>query len=184
MKKILTSTLLVLFSLLSTCKVFSQNDIEKINADILVASIDKYLNKVVEIEGMIVHVCGVDSLKMKLKTNNGAFIKIVNQDIKKAFPKSLYKKRIKVIGLATESRIEKTYIDSVEKNKLILCHIDKMPCKDSKWIENQRNTGKADSLSKQNAIKLRKDFNQSQKNYISVITIIAEKYEVIASPVN
>lgn len=155
------------------------NDIEKVNADSLIANIDKYINTKVEIEGTIVHVCGVDSLKMKLKTKSGAIIKIVSSDSHKGFSKSLYNKKIKVLGVVSEARIEKPYIERVEKERLLLCHIDNMPCKDSAWAGKLRGTAEGDSLSKRSATKMRNKIEQSSKNYISVVTITAEKYEVI-----
>lgn len=170
----------ILMTLLICCTSIKENqEITKVNADSLIVNIDKYCETKVEIEGVIIHVCGVNRRKMKLKTESGEIIKIVPQDSLDNFDKSFYKKRIKVHGLVKESHFEKSYIDRMEKERTLLCHIDNTPCKDSAWVTRQKNAGVADSLSIRDILKLRKKMEQTQKDYISVITIIAEKYEII-----
>ncbi len=101
----------------------SNQEVTKLAADSLIINIDKYCKTKVEIEGVIVHICGVDRKKMKLKTERGAIIKIVPQDSLNSFDKSFFKKKIKVQGIVKESRIEKSYIDKMEKERTLLCHI-------------------------------------------------------------
>jgi hypothetical protein len=176
--RILLITLLM--TLLICCNSIKPNqEITEVCADSLVVNIDKYCNTKVEIEGIIIHICSVNGRKMKLKTESGAIIKIVPQDSLNSFDKSFYKKRIKVQGIVKESRIEKPYIDSMEKEKTLLCHIDNTPCKDSAWVNRQKSTGVADSLSNRDILKLRRKMEQTHKSYVSVITIIAEKCELI-----
>ena len=174
---LIISTILIL---LLSCNNFKTNkEVKNIPADSLVINIDQYLDKMVVTEGIIKHVCGVDKKKMKLKTEEGNIIKIIHQDSLHYFDKSLNKKKIRVQGIVKETRIEKSYIDNVEKEKTLLCHIDHSPCKDSIWVKGKRKNGTADSLSKRDIDKLRNKMEETQKDYISVITILAEEYEII-----
>jgi hypothetical protein len=151
----------------------------KVSADSLISGIDKYNNTKVEVEGQVVHICGVDGRKMKLMTEAGGIIKIVPKDSLDNFDESLYKQRIKVQGIAKELRIEKSYIDNLEKDRTLLCHIDHTPCKDSVWVKGQKEKGAADGMSKQDIERLRNIMKQTGKSYVSVVTIYAEKVEVI-----
>jgi hypothetical protein len=176
--RILVITLLT--SLLVCCNNIKSNQkFTKIAADSLIVSIDNFCDSKVEIEGVVVHICGVDGKKMKLKTENGAIIKIVLQDSLDCFDKVFYKKRIKVQGVVKEYRIDKEYISRMENEKTLLCHIDYTPCMDSVWVERQISNGIADSLSNREILKLKRKMEQTKKDYVSVITIIAEKCEII-----
>jgi len=170
----------ILYTFLVCCKITKPSkEVNKVDADSLVANIDKYRNTMVETEGVIIHICGVDGKKMKFKTESGAIIKIEPDDLHGSFDTSFYKKKVKVQGLVKEARFEKTYIDKMEIEKTLLCHIDYSPCKDSVWINYQVNTGYSDTISKRGIEKLRKKMEQTKKNYISVITIIANKVEIM-----
>jgi len=154
----------------------------KVPADSLVAHIDKYRDARVEVEGLVVHVCGVDGKKMKLMTESGAIIKIVPRDSSDSFDESFYKKTVKVRGIAKESRIEESYVDKMEKEKALLCHIDHTPCRDSAWVSGQRESGAADSLSKRDIEKLRSTMARTGKSYVSVVTVVAERVEIVEEP--
>lgn len=176
--KHLTTPLLLILLICCNNKYINQK-ITKVNADSLIINIDKYCKTKVEIEGIIIHICGVNGKKMKLKTDYGEIIKIVPLDSMISFDNSFYKKRIKVQGTVKEYRIEKSYIDKIEKEKTLLCHIDNTPCKDSAWVNRQKNRGVADSLSNRDIEKLKSKMEQTKKNYVSVITIVADKCEII-----
>jgi hypothetical protein len=171
--------ILLASSLVSCTRIKNDQEIPKIVADSLIANIDKYCETRVEIEGVIIHVCGVNGRKMKLRTESGAIIKIVPHDSLGRFDKSFHKKKVKIQGLVKESRIERAQIDKLEKEKILLCHIDNAPCKDSAWVDRQKSAGNADSLSSQDILKLKQKMEQTHKNYVSVITIVADKYEII-----
>jgi len=164
------------------CVAFSTNtfsQIYKMQADSLVKNIENYIYKSIETEGVIVHICGVDGKKMKLKTENGEIIKIVPKDSLNSFDESFYKKRVKIQGIVSEFRIDKNYIDKMENEKKLLCHIDNSPCKDSEWVNNKKQSGKADAISKQDIERLRTKMEQTGKTYVSIITIFADKVEII-----
>ena len=152
---------------------------KKVPADSLVANIDEYHDTRVEVEGLVVHVCGVDGKKMKLMTESGAIIKIVPRDSSDSFDKSFYKKMVKVKGVAKESRIERSYVDKMERERALLCHIDNTPCKDSAWVSGQREAGAADTLSKRDVERLRSKMEQTGKSYVSVVTILAKQVEIV-----
>jgi hypothetical protein len=172
-------TALLTTILLSCNNPKTNQSIEKVNADILLNNIENYSNRKIEIEGYIVHVCGVDGMKMKLKTENGEIIKIVPFDSTLKFDGSYYKKTIRVQGKITESRLVKHLVDSLDKEKTLLCHIDNTPCKDKGWIENQIRKGISDSLSKKDIERLNEKMLKTGKDYISIFTILAEKILII-----
>jgi len=173
--------IIILFStvFISCNNVKTNHEVVKLSADSLIANIDKYCNTKVETEGVITHICGVDGKKMKLKTESGEIIKIVPNDSIGSFDTSYYKKKIKVRGIVSESRIEISFIDKMEKEKALLCHIDHTPCKDTAWVNYQIKKGVADTISKQDIEKLKIKLKQIKKKYISVVTIVAEKVEII-----
>jgi hypothetical protein len=152
--------------------------IEFVPADSLIVNIDNYVNTKVETEGLIAHVCGVDRKKMKLMTESGEVIVIISQDTT-SFDYSLTRKRIKVSGLVKEERLSEQYIDEQEKDKALLCHVDQRPCKDVTWVNAKVEAGVADTLSKKDTDALRKKLEQQGKGYVSVVSIVCEKYEVI-----
>lgn len=176
MKRILLLTTLIMSTILS---INSKNtNVEKINADSLLNNIEKFSNKNIEIEGKIVHVCGVDGKKMKLKTKGGGIIKIVPSDSTLHFDKIYNQKTVIIQGKITESKLKKLLIDSLGKEKTLLCHIDNSPCKDKEWIENKKNSGVADSLSEKDTERLRIKMLQTGKDYVSVFTMIADKVTI------
>ncbi len=154
----------------------------KVPADSLVAHIDRYRDAGVEVEGLIVHVCGVDGRKMKLMTAGGAIIKIVPRDSSGGFDESFYKKTVRVRGIAMESRVESSYVDRMESEKALLCHIDHTPCRDSTWVSGKRASGAADSLSRRDVARLRDAMERTGKSYVSVVTVVAERVEIVGEP--
>jgi hypothetical protein len=176
---------ILLTTLLICCtRIKNDQEIARIAADSLIVNIDNYCETKVEIEGVIIHVCGVNGKKMKLRTESGAIIKIVPRDSLGRFEKSFHKKRVKIQGLVKESRIERAQIDKFEKDKTLLCHIDNAPCKDSAWVNRQKSAGIADSLSGQDILKLKQKMEQTQKSYVSVITIVADTCEIMEEKTN
>ena len=151
-----------------------------VNADSLIVNIDNYVNTKIETEGFVAHVCGVDGKKMKLMSESGEVIVIIPHDTT-SFDYSLNRKRIKVLGLVKEERLSEQYIDEQEKGKTLLCHVDRRPCKDAKWVNAKVEAGVADSLSKKDNDALRQKMEQQGKGYVSIVSIVCEKYEVIVS---
>jgi len=149
-----------------------------VSADSLIANIDKYVNRRVKTEGFIAHICGVDGKKMKLMSDSGEVIVILARD-NISFDASLYEKRIRVSGLVKEERLNKKYIDEQEKEKAILCHVDQRPCKDIQWVQAKVEAGVADSLSQKGIEKLRQKMAQQGRDYVSIVSIVCEQYEVI-----
>ena len=152
--------------------------IEFVPADSLIVNIDNYVNKKVETEGFIAHVCGVDKKKMKLMSESGKVVVIIPQDTA-SFDYSLNRKRIKVYGLVKEERLNEQYIDQKEAEKVLLCHLDQTPCIDTEWVNAKIEAGVAGSLAKRDIDTLRQKLEQQGKGYVSVVSIVCEKYEVI-----
>ena len=150
----------------------------KLNADSLIVNIEDYNHKSVEVEGLVVHICGVDGKKMKIKTAGGASIKVVYADSLLKFDTALCNKRVRVYGKVVETRLPKLFIDRMDRDKAIPCSIDSAPCIDSLWIKGKRESGKADSISRAGIEKLRKRIEQAKETYTSVVTIRAEKVDL------
>lgn len=151
---------------------------KKVDADYLINNVEKYINKKVEIVGKVAHICGVDGLKMKIKTAASSEIKVITG---KNLPKidfSFYDKNVRIIGRVKEIRLDEAYVDKMEKEQALLCSIDKSPCKDSAWVKKQWENGKAKESSKQGTSKLRERIRNSKNGYISIVTIVADKIEL------
>lgn len=147
----------------------------QVDSDSLVLNIDTYCNSNIETEGIIAHVCGVDGKKMKLITKSGEVIKIIPRDSRTRFSKSFRNKSIIVKGQVKETRLDTSYISEIEREKTLLCHIDNTPCKDTSWVNGQIEAGTAESKSNQDIMRLKLKMQQKKKNYVSVITIIADE---------
>lgn len=174
-----TLILVVFVVLFACCKNTNPNAaIPEIDADSIVLNINKYNKTTVKTQGVIVHVCGVDAKKMKLITSNGAIIKIVFPDSIASFDKSFVGKTVYVTGLVSEFRLIKQCIDSLDAHKSVLCHIDNNPCKDTAWIAKHKRTGKADTISKNSITNLNNKMQLTGRNYISVVSIVADKLEI------
>jgi hypothetical protein len=172
--------LTVLFAIIVGCNQSNTNQkILVTAADSLLAHIDQFAGTRVETQGTIVHICGVDRKKMKLKTDGGFVIMIIPGDSRICFNMELIGKRVKIQGLINEIRIAKTQIDIMEREHKVLCHVDHLPCKDTAWVNKNIKAGVADSMSIRSIKKLRLEMNETGGNYISVVSIQAEKWEII-----
>ncbi len=176
--KVLIVPFLIVFSICCNGKKENNNTL-MLNADSLITNIDKYCDKQVEIEGVIVHICGAKQNKMKLRTTCGSIIKIVPNDPLDGSDKSFKKERVKVRGVVKESRIGLDEVEKMAEQKALLCHIDNTPCKDHAWVEGKINAGVADSLSGCDIAKLKRRMKHTKKDYVSVISILAEKIEIV-----
>ena len=172
---------LILFVLfLASCHQTEEKEkMVSVSADELIDDIGQYNGKVVETEGLAVHICGVKKKKLKLKTDKKQIIKVVYKDSCKSFDKKLAYKFVKVMGQAKESRISKACIDSMEKEGRLLCHIDHTPCMDSAWVEGKIKSGIADSMAMNDIAKLRKVMLETGKDYVSLVTIYADTVSVL-----
>jgi hypothetical protein len=151
-----------------------------VDSDSLVAGIDRYAGRKIETCGTIIHVCGVDGKKMKLRTAGDFKIKVVPGEGMSAFDAGTYKdKYVKVRGLVRETRIDEKYIEKMERERKVLCHVDHTPCISTLWTAEQERNGKADSLSMLATNKLRERLKTGGKGYISIVTIEANFCEVI-----
>ena len=157
----------------------THNGIKEVNADDLVENIDAYIDSRLVTEGTIVHICSVDGKKMKLRTDNGAIIKIVPFDLAEKFDSLLYKKRVIIHGVVKESRISDAMIAEKEQAKVLLCHIDNSSCKDSAWVNRQVQNGRSDSLSMVSTDQLKETMERAGKDYVSVVFIVAERVDII-----
>ncbi len=171
---------MVSFVLLSGCHHSKKADeAVVVNADSLVVNIEKYNNAKVETEGTVIHICGVDKKKLKLKTDDAHIIKVVWQDTSAVFDEKWYKKRVRVKGVVRESRISKEYIERIKQNKTLLCHIDYSACKDSSWVQNKIDAGINSAYSDNQTKLLDEKMRSLNKDYVSVVTIVAEECELV-----
>jgi hypothetical protein len=151
----------------------SSDQVLRVDSDTLVAHIDQYLGTEVEVEGLIVHVCSVDGKKMKMKGDKGAIVKVVPVEPLTQFDASLLKQRVIVRGTADENRIPAATVDRLEQEGTLLCHIDHTPCKDTEWVKRQVESGAAEGLVKKDIEKLRKQMQDADTSYVSVVTVRA-----------
>lgn len=157
----------------------SYAQVEKVPADSVAAHASRYVGKTVEVEGTVAHMCGVDGKKMKIKTVGGAELKVIPSATLYDFDFALNGKRVKVIGVVKETRLDSAFADRLERDQALLCSIDKAPCMDKGWVAKERASGTAAAMSKEGVAKLRAAIASSGRGYVSLVTIVAEKVEVV-----
>lgn len=151
-------------------KTYSINELKK-QAEML-------QGKKVEVIGLVAHICGSDGKKLKLKSPSGAVLKIVSRDTTKRFDSSLKKQLVRVLGVVEVKYIQKSYVDKMEEQGTLLCHIDHKACNDKQWVNNKIETGKDVEIVKKDIAKLRKTMADSGKDYISVVSLRSELLEI------
>ncbi len=151
----------------------------KVSIDELINKVDQFENKKVEVIGLVAHMCGVDGQKMKLKASSGAVLKVVPNKPDESFDSNLKKQLVSVQGIVELIRIEKAYVDKMENEGTLLCHIDHIPCKDKAWVNNKIESGKDVEIVKGDIAKLRKQMAESGKKYITYICIRADKVDIL-----
>ncbi|WP_133249980.1 hypothetical protein [Marinifilum breve] len=166
----------VLLIALFACK---QEKAKKISIDKLVNSAEQFEGKRVETQGMAVHFCGAGKKKLKLKSENGSVVKVIPSNLLLHFSAKLNHKKLKIVGRVETKRVERSFVDKIDREKTLLCHIDHTPCIDEEWVKRKQETGVSDSLSAVDVKKLRNKMQKSGKDYITVVTIIADEIEVI-----
>lgn len=173
--------LLLLTTLIYTSCNLTQKQqvVTPIQADSLVLNIHQFDRKLVETQGTVAHVCGVDFQKMKLKTENGEIIKVVPSDSTETYDKSLTKKRVIIRGIARETKLTRAEIEKTKQESKLLCHVDHKPCKDSEWIQRQEKLGHANTILEREYKKLISKMKQTGLDYISIVSIQADQIEVI-----
>ncbi len=151
----------------------------KISIDKLISQATQFENNKVEIIGLVDHMCGVDGTKIKLKSTSGTVLKVVPNDPNGSFDSNLKKQLVSVRGIVELIRIEKTYVDKMENEGTLLCHIDHSVCKDKAWVNNKIESGKDVEIVKQDIAKLRKLMVESGKEYVSYICIRAVSVNIL-----
>ncbi len=151
----------------------------KVSIDELINKADQFKNKRVEVIGLVDHMCGVDGKKIKLKSTSGAVLKVVPNKPDESFDFNLKKQLVSVRGVVELIRIEKAYVDKMENEGTLLCHIDHSPCKDKVWVNNKIESGKDVEIVKRDIAKLRKQMTESGKDYVSYICIRADSVNIL-----
>ena len=178
-----TKILLLSFAIISAISIIAlfasakHIEPEKVDAKNVIEHVDKYIGKLVETEGKIVHVCGVDKKKIKLMVENVGSIKIISEHADSEFDYDLNQKEVRVVGVVKEIRIKKDRIDEMEQNMNLLCSIDKEPCIDPNYAERRRQAGTLEEDSKRHINRLRETMKETGKDYISIVTIVAKSVE-------
>jgi hypothetical protein len=171
---VLASSLLVM---LFSSRAFAQ--VETVPADSVAAHAARYVGKTVAVEGTVVHMCGVDGKKMKVKASGGAMLKVVPNATLYDFDFALNAKRVRVVGVVQETRLDSAFADKLEQEQALPCSIDKAPCIDKGWVAKEREKGTAAAMSKEAVARLRAAIASSGVGYVSLVTIVAQKVEVL-----
>lgn len=152
---------------------------KKRSIDELAKAAEQFEGKRVETEGMAVHFCGAGKKKLKLKSEKGSVVKVVPSNLLLHFTARYNHKRLKVVGRVETRRVERSFLDKIDREKTLLCHIDHTPCIDKEWIKRKQETGVSDSLSAADVKKLRDRMQKTGKDHITIVTIIADEIEII-----
>ncbi|NOU60160.1 hypothetical protein [Marinifilum caeruleilacunae] len=166
---------IIILGLLS-CK---EEKVDVVALDQLIEDVEYFEGKRIETEGLAVHFCGAEEKKLKLKSANGSIVKVVPDNILVQFNAKLKHKKLKLTGRVECEKIERAFVDEIAREKTLLCHIDHTPCLDKDWVKRKQETGVADSLSAAEVKSLRDKMQKSGKDYVRVVSILAEKIEII-----
>jgi uncharacterized membrane protein YcgQ (UPF0703/DUF1980 family) len=178
MKTILKPILVIglLFVILISLKT---DNPERVEVKDLVEHIEKHIGKTVEVEGKVVHVCSLYKNKLRVSAENAvSTIQIIPKNPNTTYDDALFQKTIRIVGVVQESRVPKQQIDDMEQNLIIPCSIDGTACGDTVWIENKRRNGTIAYTSKHRIKALRKTMEKTNKDYLSTVTIVAERVEL------
>ena len=156
-----------------------QSEAADVDADDLVENIELYIGQIVSIHGDVAHVCPVNGIKLKLKTMSGNYIKVV-PDESLNFDKSLNKQHIHVMGMVLEERVPRRQIMQYADKQTLLCHIDHTPCINAEWVKNVTEKGNAPKVVEKTTKKLTDIMQETGKDYVSVVKIVAASFSVVA----
>ncbi|WP_280746285.1 MULTISPECIES: hypothetical protein [unclassified Parabacteroides] len=111
---------------------------------------------------------------MKLRLSDGEIICVLPAD-NEPFEKGLWdKKKVKISGMLSESKLSRKTIAVNYEEKKLLCHIDQTPCLDTQWAENRWKDGSAENLLNRDNEKLQKKMHETKVNFIQVFSITAK----------
>jgi hypothetical protein len=148
-----------------------------LDADTLFRNYEAYLWRSVSIEGDVVHICPVNGKKLKLKTPQGHFIKVVADGVGiERFDETLGK-HIRITGMVFEERVSRMHIAKSVENTTILCQIDHTPCVNSQWVALLFENDQAIQYVESTAGRLNDIIDTSVKGYIAIVGIAA--FEVL-----
>jgi hypothetical protein len=153
-------------------------EIERVEAKNIIEHVEKHIGKMVETEGKIVHVCGVDKKKMRIFVEDVGYIQIIPENSSVAFDYDFNQKEIKVVGVVKEIRVYKKQIDEMEQAIAIPCSIDKLPCADTAYVERRKGSGDLQEESSRKVNALKETMGKTNKDYISVPTIVTKSVEL------
>lgn len=156
-----------------------EEEVVQLPADSLVRHIGNYNRRLVKVEGTVIHICGVDGLKLKLRTDGGAIVKVIPSDLSSPFDRSLLSRRVRVEGFASELRTDKGYLDSLELGQVLLCHIDQTPCTDTAWVNDKVRRGVAAAMVKRDSDRLRDEMAATSNSYLTRACITAQRIEAV-----
>ena len=171
MKKL--AYLFILGLLVAQC---AKNDNVILSAEGLDANIDKKIC----VEGIIVHICGVNGNKMKLMLADSTMVMVVPEQQIDSFSRQQWKqKQLRICGMLHGTKLTKQYLDSMYNAQQLLCSIDYKQCTDTAWVSYQWREGNAEKILASGLIKQEKLMNKLGLNYIPLFTLTAESIKTI-----
>jgi hypothetical protein len=170
---------IAIFALLGCQKTQKQETALLADADSIILDAQKYQGTEVITEGKVVHICGVDYRKIKLKTERGGIIKVIPGDPLFKYDKTLMGKWVRVKGILDVDTLSRGDMIQTKQEKILTCHVDHKPCKDTAWVKRQIKSGYADTLLKRDFEKLSSTMDKTGVDYIPIIIIYSEHLEVI-----
>jgi len=148
-----------------------------VSLDSLAAAPEPWAGRDVVVEGKAAHICPVEGMKLKLKSESGIQANVVPGDGKR-FDASLAGKRVRVTGTVEIRKVFESDLKALEADTWIPCHVDYQRCKDKAYVENLEKAGKRSSASREEIEKIRKRMRESGKDFVIVLTIVAKKVEL------
>ena len=174
----------VITSLLFSCgtkQKETENKIEEISIESLMASIDNYIDKDLIVSGTVSHVCSHGGKRLFLIAENpDIVIKVIPNDEIGVFSKDLEGSKVNVYGKVKEIRIDEAYIAEMEEEMRAGVESEAAHTHDGTH-DGEHKTAELDSTQLEKIAEMRLEVTESEKGYISQYWIEATKVEEIES---
>jgi len=146
--------------------------------DSLASAPELWAGRLVVVDGKAAHICPVEGMKLKLKSESGNVANVVPGDGRR-FDAALSGKAVRVTGTVEIRKVFESDLKALEADTWIPCHVDYQRCKDKAYVENLEKAGKRASASRDEIEKVRKKMRDSGKDFVVVLTIVARTVELL-----
>jgi len=150
------------------------------NLQELMATPDNFVDKNLQVEGLVTHVCSHSGKRMFIQNQDGDLkLKITTNEDMAAFDKELEGSNVQVVGTFMEERISEADVDQMEKElregqEVEATHDHEHGDDHEHATADEELQAKIDNLNK-----MREEIKASEKGYISEYWMVCEEYKAL-----